>query len=135
LTQRIKDTLLRDRLMATLSGAFGLLAGLLATLGLDGVISYMVAQRRNEIGLRMGLGADRGSVTGLVMRAGTALALWTARAAPALLFGLRPYGSNACHRERGSSLRRHGGKLCAGRLRISPRSDASLARGIGILEQ
>ena len=50
LTQRIKDTLLRDRLMATLSGALGLLAGLLATLGLDGVISYMVAQRRNEIG-------------------------------------------------------------------------------------
>jgi hypothetical protein len=43
LTWRIKDTLFRDRLTATLSGAFGLLAGLLATLGLYGVISYMVA--------------------------------------------------------------------------------------------
>jgi ABC-type antimicrobial peptide transport system permease subunit len=68
LTQRIKDTLLGDRLMAMLSGAFGLLADRLATLGLDGVISYMVAQQRNEIGLRMALGADRGSVIGLVMR-------------------------------------------------------------------
>jgi predicted permease len=96
LTQRIKDTLLRDRLMATLSGAFGLLAGLLATLGLYGVISYMVAQRRNEIGVRMALGADRGRVIGLVMReagvllmigltAGTALAVWTARAGSTLL--------------------------------------------------
>ena len=75
--------------MATLSGAFALLAGLLATLGVDGLISYMVAQRRNEIGLPMALGADRGSVIGLVMRAGTALALWTARAAPALLFSDR----------------------------------------------
>jgi len=52
----------------------------------------MVEQRRNEIGLRMALRADRGSVIGLVIRAGTALALWTARAAPALLFGFRPYG-------------------------------------------
>jgi hypothetical protein len=43
MTQRIKDTLLRDRLTATLSGACGLPAGLLATLGLYGVMSYMVA--------------------------------------------------------------------------------------------
>jgi putative ABC transport system permease protein len=102
LTQRIKDTLLRDRLMATLSGAFGLLAGLLATIGLYGVISYMVAQRRNEIGVRVALGADRARVIGLVMReagvllmigliAGTALAVWTARAASTLLFDLKPY--------------------------------------------
>jgi hypothetical protein len=66
LTQRIKGTLLGD--LAMLSGAVGLLAVLLAMLGLDGVISYMVAQQRNEIGLRMALGADRGSVIGLVMR-------------------------------------------------------------------
>jgi len=43
LTNQLKESLLRERLMATLSGAFGLLAGLLATLGLYGVIAYMVA--------------------------------------------------------------------------------------------
>jgi ABC-type antimicrobial peptide transport system permease subunit len=88
--------------MAALAGAFGLLAGVLAVLGLYGVIAYMVARRTNEIGVRMALGADRGNVIGLVMReagfllmigliAGTALALWAARAASTLLFGLKPY--------------------------------------------
>jgi predicted permease len=102
LTQRIQETLLRERLMATLSGAFGLLAGLLSTLGLYGVIAYMVARRRNEIGVRMALGADRGRVVGLVLREagwlllaglaiGTAMALWLGRAATALLYGLKPY--------------------------------------------
>ena len=64
----MQESLLRERLMATLSGAFGLLAGLLATLGLYGVIAYMVARRRNEIGVRMALGADRGRVIRLVLR-------------------------------------------------------------------
>ena len=54
--------------MATLSGGFGLLAGLLSTLGLYGVIAYMVARRRNEIGLRIALGADRARVIRLVLR-------------------------------------------------------------------
>ena len=51
LTAQIKESLMRDRLMAALAGAFGLLAGLLAVLGLYGVIAYMVARRRNEIRL------------------------------------------------------------------------------------
>jgi putative ABC transport system permease protein len=50
LTMQIRNSLMRDRLMATLAGAFGLLAGVLSVLGLYGVIAYMVARRRNEIG-------------------------------------------------------------------------------------
>ena len=102
LSRQVEESLLRDRLMATLSGGFGLLAGLLATLGLYGVISYMVSRRRNEIGVRIALGADRSRVIRLVLREaslllvvglviGTGLALWAGRAAATLLFGLTPY--------------------------------------------
>jgi ABC-type antimicrobial peptide transport system permease subunit len=88
--------------MATLSGAFGILAALLATLGLYGVISYMVARRRNEIGVRIALGADRGKVIRLVLReavlllavglgVGTLLTLWAGRTAATLLYGLKAY--------------------------------------------
>ena len=68
LNSMVRDSLMRERLMATLSGFFGLLAGLLATIGLYGVMSYMVERRRNEIGIRIALGADRGSVIGMIMR-------------------------------------------------------------------
>ena len=99
---QVEESLLRERLMATLSGGFGLLAGLLATLGLYGVIAYMVARRRNEIGVRIALGADRSQVIRLVLReallllafgltAGVVIALWAGRAASTLLFGLQPY--------------------------------------------
>jgi putative ABC transport system permease protein len=102
LADQVRSSLLRDRLMAMLAGAFGLLAGTLATLGLYGVIAYMVARRRNEIGVRVALGANRGSVVRLVLgeaftllvfglAAGTGLALWAGRAASSLLFGLKPY--------------------------------------------
>jgi hypothetical protein len=101
LTTQLKESLIRDRLMAALAGAFGLLAGALAVLGLYGVIAYMVARRRNEIGVRIALGASRGSVIGLVLReaallltiglaAGTALAVWAGQAAASLLYGLKP---------------------------------------------
>ena len=101
LHRMIDNGLLRDRLMARLSGFFGVLAGLLAVIGLYGVISYMVARRRNEIGIRMSLGADGRSIVALVLRecvlllsiglaCGVALALAASRAATSLLFGLKP---------------------------------------------
>jgi putative ABC transport system permease protein len=101
LQSQIDDSLVRERLMATLSGVFGGLAALLATIGLYGVMSYMVARRRSEIGIRMALGADRREVVFMVMREagvlliagiliGTALAILAARATASLLFGLHP---------------------------------------------
>ena len=98
---QIRDSLLRERLMATLSGFFGFLAGLLATIGLYGLISYTVARRTNEIGIRMALGAQRGDVVRMILReagillgigiaAGTALSLLAAKTASSLLFGLKP---------------------------------------------
>ena len=101
MTAQISESLQRDRLMAVLAGAFGVLAALLAASGLYGVIAYMVARRQNEIGVRMALGADRASVIRLVLREammllaaglvlGTGLALWAGQAAAKLLFGLKP---------------------------------------------
>ena len=96
----IRAGLLRERLMATLSGFFGFLAAILAMIGLYGVISYTVVRRRNEIGIRMALGADRSNIVGMIMREagallgiglalGTGLALIAGGAASTLLFGLR----------------------------------------------
>src|SRR5580704_5229007 len=99
--KEIRDGLVEERLMATLSGFFGLLAVLLAVVGLYGVISYIVAMRRNEIGIRMALGASRSDVVGIIVRqtlgllalgvgVGVVLALAAVRSAASLLFGLQP---------------------------------------------
>jgi predicted permease len=98
---QVSQSLTRERLMATLSAIFGGLAALIATIGLYGVMSYMVARRRNEIGIRMALGADRREVVRMVMReasvllvAGVAVGLVAsvaaANTAKTLLFGLQP---------------------------------------------
>ena len=98
----ILDGLLQERLMATLSGFFGALAAVLAVIGLYGVISYMVARRTNEIGIRMALGADGRGIVRLILReavlllsiglaVGVGLSLATARTASSMLFGLKPY--------------------------------------------
>ena len=64
----IEATILRERLMATLSGFFGVLALLLACIGLYGMLSYAVASRTNEIGIRMALGAQARNVRWLILR-------------------------------------------------------------------
>jgi putative ABC transport system permease protein len=97
----VREGLIRERMMATLSGFFGFLAAILAMIGLYGVISYMVARRRNEIGIRIALGADRQNILSMIMReattlliaglaVGTFLALITASVAKALIFGIQP---------------------------------------------
>jgi predicted permease len=97
----IQNGLVRERLMALLSGFFGALAALLAMIGLYGVISYIIAMRRNEIGIRMALGATRQDVIGIVLRQtlfllalglgiGMLLAVAATSSARALLFGLGP---------------------------------------------
>ena len=98
----IRDNLVGERLMAMLSGFFGALAAVLVIIGLYGVLSYFITQRRNEIGIRIALGADRGRLIALVLRdtaemlaiglmLGTGLALFAGRAAASMLFGLKPY--------------------------------------------
>ncbi len=97
----IEATILRERLMATLSGFFGLLALLLACIGLYGILSYGVASRTNEIGIRMALGAGRRDVSWLILRealllviagvvVGLPMIFAVTRLASTLLFGLTP---------------------------------------------
>jgi ABC-type antimicrobial peptide transport system permease subunit len=97
----VLDRLTRERLMATLSGFYGVLAAILAMIGIYGVISYMVVRRRNEIGVRIALGAGKANILGMILRealalltvglvAGIALALAAGSAARAMLFGLKP---------------------------------------------
>ncbi len=101
LKTQIREGLLRERLMATLSGFFGVLATVLAMVGLYGVVSYMVARRRNEIGVRMALGANRNNILLMVLREagillgiglviGTGLSMVAGTAAASLLYGLKP---------------------------------------------
>jgi len=65
---QLDQTLLSDRLVALLSAGFGLLATLLAAIGLYGVLAFVVNRRTKELGLRMALGANPGSVIWIVMK-------------------------------------------------------------------
>jgi putative ABC transport system permease protein len=65
---QLDETLLTDRLIATLSAGFGALATLLASIGLYGVMAFVVARRRRELGIRLALGAQPGFIIWIVMR-------------------------------------------------------------------
>jgi len=101
LQDQIEQSLLAERLLATLSGFFGALALVLAMTGLYGVMSYTVTERTTEIGIRMALGAQRTNITAMILGKsvrllatglvlGACLSLAAASAAGALLFGLKP---------------------------------------------
>ena len=99
LERQVQENVMLDRLISSLSAAFAVLATLLATVGLYGVLAYTVTQRTREIGLRMALGAGGGRVKGMVLKQvvrmtliggtlGLVAASFLGRAAESLLFGL-----------------------------------------------
>jgi predicted permease len=99
--QRISDSLMRERLLAALSGFFGALAALLASIGLYGVLAYQTVRRHSEIGIRLALGATRSQIMQLVLKEaallvfaglviGIASSLALGQAAASLLFGISP---------------------------------------------
>jgi predicted permease len=100
-SEQVDASLAQDRLVAALAGFFGALALALAAIGLYGVITYSVAQRRTEIGIRMAIGAAPSDVRALVLShalvivalgviCGGALSIGASRFLGGLLFGLRP---------------------------------------------
>jgi predicted permease len=101
LEESVRGLTLSQRIAARGAGAFGLVGLLLAVVGLYGLLSYLVAQRTREIGLRMALGARTGSVIRLILRQGALLvavgallgvlaSLWLLPALGELLFGVAP---------------------------------------------
>ncbi len=102
LTGFITESLKTESLMASLSGFFGLLALIIAIVGLYGVMSYLVTRRRVEIGIRMALGAEPGAVVRMVLAessvlvglgviAGVVVAVIASRWVHALLYALEPW--------------------------------------------
>lgn len=101
LREQVSSSLIRERMLAVLSVAFGGLALLLAIIGLYGIMSYNVARRRNEIGIRIALGSERTGVARMIMAeagillaiglvAGVGLALAGSRLVSGFVFGLKP---------------------------------------------
>jgi ABC-type antimicrobial peptide transport system permease subunit len=99
LVEQLDASIIPERLMATLSGFFGVLGSILAAIGLYGLLAYTVVRRTREIGVRMALGADRANVIRMVLRdalsmvitgllAGGTIALWSKNFAARLLEGL-----------------------------------------------
>jgi putative ABC transport system permease protein len=107
LEQTIDASLTQERMLAMLAGFFGALALLVAGVGLYGMMSLAVTRRRNELGVRMALGADRRRILTLVLRdvlivtttgllAGTAGSLASSHIIASLLFGITPTDPTTC---------------------------------------
>jgi predicted permease len=101
LSEQLNDSLIEERLVASLSGMFGVLAVVLASVGLYGLMAYAVSRRTNEIGLRVALGAQRGQILGMIIREtlllvgaglviGVPTALGACRLISSELYGLKP---------------------------------------------
>jgi ABC-type antimicrobial peptide transport system permease subunit len=99
--EQINQSLFQERLFARLTSFFGLLAALLACVGVYGVMAFAVSRRTREIGIRMALGAGRGGILEMVLRetlvlvvigiaAGVFAALEASRLVSTFLFGLKP---------------------------------------------
>jgi len=91
-----------ERIFASLTSGFGLLALALACVGIYGIMAYSVANRRNEIGIRLALGAQPGQVRGMILRestglavagivAGVGAALGLTRLVKSMLYGIQPW--------------------------------------------
>jgi len=96
----VDHSIVTERIMATLGGFFGILAVIIACLGIFGLMAFRVSLRTNEIGLRMALGASRGGIVALVLRevarmlvvgslAGAAVALTLTGLAEKMCFGIK----------------------------------------------
>ncbi len=101
LDEIVARSMTQQRMLAQLSTAFAILAALLACVGIYGVMSYGIARRTNEFGIRMAMGAERRDVLGLVLReaatlaaigvgCGLVIALASGRLVNGVLFGLQP---------------------------------------------
>jgi predicted permease len=104
--EQVAGNFIEDRIVAQLTSLFGVLSLALASVGLYGVMSYFVARRASEIGIRMALGATRGSVVALVMRGavwqiaiglalGIPAALYAGKLMESMLFGVGRYDVSA----------------------------------------
>ena len=102
LSEQVDDTLVQERVLAMLSGFFGAVALLLAMIGLYGTMSYRVALRRAEFGIRMALGAQVSAIVRLVLReavlvvlagvaVGAMISFFATTALQSLLYGLGPH--------------------------------------------
>ncbi len=99
--QQIDATMQQERLFASFTAGFGVLALLLACVGIYGIMAYTVSQRTNEIGIRLALGAARGQIRAMVLReagwlaaagvlAGLSVAIFLMRLVQSMLYGLKP---------------------------------------------
>jgi predicted permease len=99
--QQIDATIVQERVFASLTAAFGILALALACVGIYGIMAYAVSQRTNEIGIRLALGARRRQVRGMVLKeagwlaavgvvVGVAVALLLGQLMKSMLYGLQP---------------------------------------------